>query len=575
MNQLVDQFGNPYLPSRVDNSFGGGAYQFNPFGFPQNQQSPNSARVENVDTIFHNLRWLLVSNLRQILNQAYVEIGLVQTIVDVPCDDAFRGGIIIKSQEIDEDQIEELQISLDRDNDLGIVCQAQKWNRLFGGAGVIILTDQDPEEPLDINLIGSDTPLEFRSVDMWELFWDKQNTEGYDPSIQTQNFEFYSYYGEKLHKSRVMKLKGFEAPSFIRPRLRGWGFSVIEVLVRSINQYLKATDLGFEVLDEFKIDVFKIKNLVNTLLSPNGAAKIQQRVQQANYQKNFQKALVMDSEDDWDHKQLNFAGLAETMAGIRMQVAADMRMPITKLFGTSASAGLGNTDQNDMENYNSMVESQVRNKAKYDVLRVCEIKCQKLFGMIPDDLSIEFKPLRVLSALDEETVKTQKFNRIAAAQSTGMITTYEYREACNKGNIFDITLDTSGDVLNPDDPEVQSIVKEGVQNPTDSKDDIDDPGANRADTMKVRATDKGGIVKGTEKPKDDNDPSVENSLEFEKKSYEADQGDSWFDPRREEFFKNPKDKNLWDRCLDESKRAYGRDDFAFALWLYKKRAGRF
>ena len=50
-------------------------------------------------------------------------------------------------------------------------------------------------------------------------------------------------------------MKGLTAPSFLRPRLRGWGFSVVEKLVRSINQYIKATDLGFEVLDEFKLDV--------------------------------------------------------------------------------------------------------------------------------------------------------------------------------------------------------------------------------------------------------------------------------------------------------------------------------
>ena len=100
------------------------------------------------------------------------------------------------------------------------------------------MTDQDPEEPLDLEAIGPDTPLEFRAVDMWELFWDKQNTEGYDPEIQTQDFEFYDYYAMKVHKSRVMRLKGLTAPSFIRPRLRGWGFSVVEVLVRSMNQYL-------------------------------------------------------------------------------------------------------------------------------------------------------------------------------------------------------------------------------------------------------------------------------------------------------------------------------------------------
>lgn len=514
---LVDLWGNPLLAdtSPVQNNFtdSTGLYQFNPFGFPQNQSFPGSAPVEQVNTIFHNLRWYLVSNFRQVLDQSYAEIGLVATIVDVPVDDGFRGGIEIKSKQLEEEQVIELQDSLDRDNDLNITAQAQKWNRLFGGGGILILTDQDPEEPLDVNRIGPDTPLEFRDADLWELTYDRQSSEGYNPTTQPDNYEYYSYYGESIHKSRVMKLKGITAPSFIRPRLRGWGLSVMEILVRSINQYLKSTDLSFEVLDEFKIDVYKIKNLANSLMSPLGDQKIQHRIQQANLQKNFQRALVMDSEDDWDHKQLNFGGLAETMQGIRMQVAADMRMPITKLFGTSASAGIGNTDQNDMENYNSMVESQVRNKSKYEILRICEIKCQKLFGFIPDDLSIAFKPLRVLTAEQEENVKTQKFNRLQSAADSNRISTFEYREACNKGNIFDITLDNAGDILNPDDPEVKEIVEEGAQNPNDP-DDVNDPGADRADTKQTKAWDAGGAPKGEKKPKSDDRKIKNKKLNF-------------------------------------------------------------
>jgi phage-related protein (TIGR01555 family) len=592
-------------------------YQFNPFGFPENQSFPGSAPVEQINTAFKNLRWYLVSNFRQVLNQLYVELGLVQTIVDVPVDDGFRGGVEIKSKQLDEEQIEELQISLDRDDDLNTAAQAQKWNRLFGGAGVLILTDQDPMEPLQLDQIGFNTPLEFRAADMWELFWDKQNTEGYDPAIQTEDFEYYNYYGEQIHKSRVMRLKGFTSPSFIRPRLRGWGFSVVEVLVRSLNQYLKATDLSFQVLDEFKIDVFKIKNLVNTLMSPMGQQKVNQRVQMANYQKNYQNALVMDSEDDWDHKQLSFAGLAETMAGIRMQVAADMRMPMTKLFGISA-AGF-NSGEDDIEVYNAMVESQVRNKSKYDVLRICEIKCQKLFGFVPDDISISFKPLRVLGAEQEENVKTQKFNRLMAAKSAGEITTFEFREACNKGDIFDITLDNAGEELNPNDPEVREVVKEGLQNPYNPTDDINDPGADRADTRQTRAWEYGGVPQGTEKPPkhgkrpgadklrvqeplpvkkpgadnmsmrnemlDDDDDifyapptleEIQNSSAFDKASYEADGGDSWITPERLNLIETlTHDKpGLWAEAIQESQKIYGKTHLPFVAWLYKKQGGR-
>lgn len=591
----------------INNGLGAaiGFGNFGGFGFPQNQGWPGSQQITQATTIFENLRYYLVSNFRQILSQCYVEIGLIQTICDIPVDDAIRGGIEIKSKLLDEDQINELQISLDRDDDINTVGQASKWNRLFGGAGVMILVgDQDPEEPLDLDSIGPDTALEFRAVDMWELFWDKQNTEGYDPAIQTEEFEHYNYYAEKVHKTRVMRMKGLVAPSFIRPRLRGWGFSVVEILVRSINQYLKATDLGFEVLDEFKVDVYKIKNLVNMLVSPIGQQKVKERIQMGNWQKNYQNAIVMDSEDDFDHKQLSFAGLAEAMAGIRMQVASDMRMPITKLFGQSVSGGIGNNDQNDMENYNAMVESQVRNKIKYELLRVCEIKCQKLFGMIPDDLQISFKPLRVLSAEQEENVKTQKFNRIAAAKAAGELSTIEFRDACNKGNLFDVKLDTENDPLNPMDPEVAEIVKEGAD-PKDPK-DVDDPGANREDTRKPRAWDsKGGIGKEPKGPKgpseDPADPqgkkkndslmvmpepysvlesgrrTVSNSAAFDRASYAADGGDEWIDSRREEIFSKPLnvDQGMWAQAKQRGVDAFGGENWKFTVWMYKKMGGKF
>lgn len=523
--------------------------------------NPYSEQISDSGTMFKNLRWYFVSNLRPLLSELYCEIGLIQTIVDVPVDDALRGGVILKSKQLDEDEILKLINSLDRDDDINTVGQAAKWNRLFGGAGVLIMTDQDPMQPLNIEAINKDTLLEFRAVDMWELFWDKQNTDGYDPSLQAENFEHYSYYVQQLHKSRVMRMKGLTAPSFLRPRLRGWGFSVVEKLVRSINQYIKATDLGFEVLDEFKLDVYKIKNLTTTLMSEVGASAVQKRVQMANWQKNYQNAIVMDSEDDFDHKQLSFAGLAEAMEGIRMQVASDMRMPITKLFGTSASKGFA-TDQNDMEVYNAMVEAEVRNKIKYDLLRVIEIKCQKLFGFIPDDLSIEFKPLRVLSAEQEENVKTQKFNRVLQAKQAGEITTFEFREACNKDALLSISLDNNQDQLNTDDPEIAALVA-GEPDPLDTK-DVEDPGANREDTRKPRAWEF------------DKDRKRDNSIGYDVAAYEVDGGDSWISEGRKPFFEDPKnvDKSLWERARERSQEAFGKIKWQFVVYIYRKLGGK-
>lgn len=593
------------VAGKVENSLLGDAIGFGGAGYPQGPGLYYSEQVSQSTTLFKNLRWYMVSNFRQLLSEAYIEIGLIQTIVDVPVDDGLRGGVEIKSKQLDEDQIELLRVTMDRSDDLNTAGQAAKWNRLFGGAGIMIITDQDPETPLDLEALEGEE-VEFRAVDLWELFWDLQNTEGYDPVLQRTDFEFYSYYGERVHKSRVLPLKGMTAPSFLRPRLRGWGFSVVEALVRSINQYLKATDLGFEVLDEFKLDVYKIKNLTQTLLSPQGANKVRERVQLANWQKNYQNALILDVEDEFDHKQLSFSGLGEAMAGIRMQVASDMRMPLTKLFGISA-AGF-NSGEDDIEVYNAMVESQVRGKLKYHIVKLIEIRCQQLFGFIPDDLVVAFKPLRVLSAEQEENVKTQKFNRLIQAKSASELTTEEFRDACNKGNLFDVQLDTSDSALDALDEEAAENMgaaegeddEDGGANAPDSstpvkpkkvskqKSDLPPDAPSKPHKRKHTANVKNEFEKwpNTRTGLLFFDPytalqrtrrALSNSVSFDRASYEADGGDAWIDPRRSLFFSRDKahDKPLWDRAMEVSQQAFGEHRWQFVVWLYLKLGGRF
>ena len=404
------------------------------------------SQLSQTDTLYQNARFYLISNMRPILSQMYVEHGIVQTIVDVPVDDGMRGGVEIKTSQLSPDELEKLNMAMEENDDIGTFGQALKWNRLFGGAGVVIITGQDPEEELNMDELEDDL-LEFRAVDMWELFWSKQNTEDYASVIdgKDQEPEFFNYYGKKLHKSRVIMMKGLVAPSFIRPRLRGWGFSVIEALVRSINQYLKSTDLAFEVLDEFKLDIFKIDGLAQILLRADGESLVQRRIALANYQKNYQNALSMDAKDSYEQKQLSFSGLAEVGQGIRMQIASDLRMPLTKIFGIS-SAGFS-SGEDDIENYNSMVESTIRQKYKFGLLKLIKVRCANMFGFVPDDLVINFKSLRVLPADMEETVKTQKFSRLLQARQAGEISSKEFKEGCNKDELFPIQIDESQDTL--------------------------------------------------------------------------------------------------------------------------------
>jgi len=411
-------------------------------GFPGGGIPINGAQSQNVsqaNPLFNNLRWYFISNFRQVLSELYCEIGLIQTIVNVPVDDGLRGGVTIMSDKLTPDQLKHLKDVVTRQGDLIKIADGLKWTRLFGGGGTLVLTDQDPATPLDVNAINADTPLQFRGVDMWELYFDLQNTEGYDAAIQSEKYEFYSYYGTKVHMSRVYKMVGVNAPSFLRPRLRGWGLSVVESLVRSVNQYLEGTDLIYELMDEAKIDVYGIKNLTNTLLNPNGTQQVFNRIQISNRAKDYQHAIVMDSEDSYEQKTLTFTGIADMMREVRLQVAADLRMPALKLFGTPNS-GLNADDESTLEVYNAMIESTIRTPAQKYILQMLELRCKQLFGFIPDDLSIEFEPLRLLTAEQDAEVKSKHLDRLTKALECGAISIKEFQDACNKANLMGIQL---------------------------------------------------------------------------------------------------------------------------------------
>src|SRR4051812_31421674 len=62
-------------------------------------------QLNQVTTLFKNNRWYLISNMRQLLSQIYVEHGLIQTVVNVPVDDAFRGGVIVKTKQLSEEEL--------------------------------------------------------------------------------------------------------------------------------------------------------------------------------------------------------------------------------------------------------------------------------------------------------------------------------------------------------------------------------------------------------------------------------------------------------------------------------------
>lgn len=363
---------------------------------------------------------------RILLSYSYMSQGLIQTVIKQPVEDAFRGGIEIKSHELDEEELRLLQATIKRsrkrasatrklsrrlnpnaaivlgNSDLRVAMDVLNWARLYGGAGLIVNTDQDFRTELNVEALQEDTPLEFIAADRWELILSQTNI--FDPRNPTP----FNYYGLPLHYSRVIKVSGVEAPSYIRLRLQGWGMSEIERCIRAINSFVKFENVVFELLDEAKIDVYRITGFNDALITPDGTTNVTERMNLANRLKNYQSGIVMDKDDEYAQKQLTWSGLAEIWNELRLNLSSALKIPMNKLFGQSATGFGGGEDA--LENYNSIVE-QVRMDAEPVVSEIVDLRCQQLFGFIPE-YTLHWQPLKVLDGVQAEQVKASKQNRI-------------------------------------------------------------------------------------------------------------------------------------------------------------------
>lgn len=412
----------------------------NSFSSFVNQMSISSQQITQSDTILLNNKYYAVSNDRNLLSWSFLNYGLIRTIVAQPVEDAFRGGIIIKSNTLSADDINELNFFITKENVLEAFKNAIIWARLFGGGGLVVEAPGEPNEPLMLSNINQNTKLRFVAADLWELFYTagtQQQGKPYAPNYDT-NPTPYNYYGQTLHNSRVIKFMGDNAPSLIQPTLRGWGASVLEAILPPINQYMKAMALIFELLDEAKIDVYKIKGFNERLLDPSATDAITKRVQLSNMLKNFQQAIVMDTEDDFSQKVLSVPAIAEMLQEIRTNLAANICFPQDKLFGYSASGFSSGADV--IENYNGLIESGVRMNYRHQLIAVLQLCCRRVFDMIPDDLEVEFYPLRTMSPQQEAEIKDRDFNRIVVGLQNGLFPVDFAKELLNSHSIYNITL---------------------------------------------------------------------------------------------------------------------------------------
>lgn len=382
----------------------------------------STTEMASVGNLAYNNAYAPLTLQYQILMYAYKSQSVLQNAIDMPVQDALKGGLEFRSDELDKDDIKELEERLEDMQFYLNVKTLEEWARVFGGAAMILNTEQDPSKPLSVkDLFGK--PIRFYPASRWEL----QSSKRYA--------EFYTFYGERFHRSRVFTVSGKEAPFQIRWMLQDWGLSEFEKLLEPFNVYLRTQNGIYDLLKEAKVDVFQFEGFLAQLSSKAGTDRTIQRVQLMNQAKSTNNALVMDMKDKYEQKQVTFSGLAEMSVQNRINLASATRIPINKLFGTGAQGFSSGED--DIENYNAMVEAEIREHLRPTLKHLLDIVAVSLWGE-SFDLPFDFKPLRVLNSVDEEAIKTSKHARYFQDVQAGFLTPKEYADISIKEKLIPI-----------------------------------------------------------------------------------------------------------------------------------------
>jgi phage-related protein (TIGR01555 family) len=341
-------------------------------------------------------------------NNLYVTNWLGANVVDVPADESVKNWRELDIE--DDNQLAAFEAEETRINLKQSFAQARKWANVFGGAIIVMIVDdgQNLSVPLNINTIKKDSLKRLIVMDRWEV-----SAMNIERDLLNENFGNPTQYlhgesGQMIHHTRVLKFNG-DSPTIREVRENnGWGLSIYEKIMLTIQDAMTSSDLISGLLFESNVDVYKIAGLNEAVEAEQDDLAIK-RIKLANELKSTINAIALDKEDDLVKVFASFAGLAEIDDRFLQKVAGSSKIPATKLLGTQTK-GLGNGQEGDLTNYYDMVNAIQENQYSPNLITIDSVMSMSLFGK-DIGVTFEYRPLFQLTEQEQADVDLKNAQR--------------------------------------------------------------------------------------------------------------------------------------------------------------------
>ena len=348
--------------------------------------------------------WYFTPLDQQQAENAYRSNWMARKAIDIPALDKMREGWAwqCSKEEIALIEAEEKRLKVH-----SRVFKAIKQADLLGGSGIIISDGKNNHsEPLALDTIQKGGIDFIRVMDRYQL---SSGLLDFDPMSPTYMEPlYYDLIGAaggtiRIHPSRVVRFIGAELPVDSQILYDRWGDSKLDSIEIAIRDATAGQQGIAALVQEAKVDVYQIDGFMEGMKSEVYKRAVVERFSLVQSMKSTVNALVLDKNDEYQQKTINFAQLPEVQR-LQLQIvsgAADI--PATRYLGQSPS-GMNATGDGDLNNYYDRIKADQELKLREPLEKLMDVVVRSALGDRPNDCQFRFRPLYQMSEKDKADI---------------------------------------------------------------------------------------------------------------------------------------------------------------------------
>ena len=347
------------------------------------------------------------------LNQLYADNGFAARVVD-----KYVEAMVQKGWKVNGDQKDLVIGRLDELKAWPWLEKLLRWNRLHGGAVLVLNLDDGRAASEPLNEANLRRIISMRVYDRWRvqvqrpvaLYDDPRDPKYGEVRVYTIS-PLDGLPSQDVHESRCLVLDGMDIPDRVRQLNQWWGLSFLQRCFEQLRQIGEVYDDIEDILADFVTQTVTMEGLMEKLAAGKESL-IQRRLHLIDMSRATMNTVLLDKEEEFAKQASTVSGLAEVLDRYLQALSIVTGMPARVLLGQQGG-GLNNEGEGETRDwYDTIASEQVRiykPRVLERLVRLVMLERQGPFKGRPlAEWFIEFEPLYQMSK--KEVAEIRKIN---------------------------------------------------------------------------------------------------------------------------------------------------------------------